>query len=110
MDIIALNATSRTISRLLVGGHDVTNGQGVAAMSSATAGAVGVNVSGVTVPGFTFGTEVQAEFADGSGWLQYINPFGGSPAPPLLNLFCYVSGYVLSLPDGTIQSIFHQQS
>ncbi len=107
VDIIAFNATSQVLTKLLVGGYDATNGQGLAAISSATMNAVRMDVSGVTVPGFVFGTEVEASFADGSGWLQYVNYYGGSTGP-LLNLFCFVSGYVLSLPDGTIQSIFHQ--
>ncbi|HEY0024922.1 MAG TPA: hypothetical protein VGB24_18555 [Longimicrobium sp.] len=109
MDVTVLNATFENVVALVVNGRDVTGGNGLAAMSSAT-DAMRTGMSGVTVQGFTFGTEIEIRFADGSGWNQYINDYGGSAAPPLLNLFCFANGYVLSLPDGTIQSIFYQRS
>ena len=105
MNLIVFNATSQAIAELTIAGTDVTGGKGMPGLFNFTGG-VASGASGITVSEFAFDVEVVVQFESGDAWRQWVNNIGSMP--PVLFLFCYSNGYMLSLPGGTIKQGYTQ--
>ena len=105
MDLIVLNATSQAITAISIDGQDVSDGQGIPALFGPE-GELQSKSAGLRVKDFSFNVEVVARFYSGATWRQRVNEIGMKP--PVMLLFCYANGYLLSLPDGTIKQAYSQ--